>query len=351
MNFTQGLQLLGRCIHDTHRVDRVQIDRNYNLGFSVNGTTWYEAQGSSLQRRYALDDPDIPLALWASKQAARRILVIAYRPGKRLVIRDLERDLIVKGYAKGKSVRAAKRHLLAEQLLDGVAEISVPALVSHNPTLDAIEFEYLTADPLRIMQASDSELERVGSTLANMQLANDVEENRYLRRWTIADELGVLDQWSVKVQKVALDPPESWHAAVDLLAHKAPIEGGLVLAHRDLHDGQWLSTEAALWLLDFDTLCLAHPMLDLGNFAAHIDLRFQQWANTDQKARNNKLEHLLSGYHRETFVDHRSFGWFRAASLLRLALVYKIRPRWRHLTEPLVAKAHLVLHELAELGQ
>ncbi len=345
MNFTQALQLLARCIHDSHRIDRVQIDRNHKLGFSINGTTWYQTEDNTLKRCYALDDPDIPLARWASTQAARRLLVVAYRPGKRLVIQDLEQGKIVKGYPEGKSSKAAKRHQIAERILDGVAQVSAPALVSHNRALDSIEIEYLRARPLRITRAPVVELERVGSTLAKMQYANNNAKTGDLKHWTIADELYVLSQWSTKLQTVGLGLPERWHAAVDFLASHTPVEEELMVAHRDLHDGQWLSSPASLWLLDFDTLCVSHPMLDLGNFAAHIDLRYEQWKKCDPIARASSLQHLLGGYRCSSVVDQHSLCWFHAASLLRLALVYSIRPRWSHVSKPLVARANSLLHE------
>ncbi len=92
--------------------------------------------------------------------------------------------------------------------------------------------------------------------------------------------------------------------------------------HRDFHEKQVLLDERRLWMIDFDTLALADPALDLGNLAAHIELSRLQGT-----AVAGAMEQFLAGYTPDPAFDRRLGPWTRAA-LLRLVCLY-LPGRWR----------------------
>ncbi len=129
-------------------------------------------------------------------------------------------------------------------------------------------------------------------------------------------------------------------AAADYLTPARP-----VLAHCDLHDGQFLLDEKQTYLLDFDTLALAEPELDLGNLLAHLDLR--RFARPELE--NLELEEiLLEAYVRARgpMPDRQRLTWYRALSALRLACVHASRPETRDHAPRLAALAWQTTHEL-----
>ena len=86
-------------------------------------------------------------------------------------------------------------------------------------------------------------------------------------------------------------------------------------------------------IIDFDTLCLSDPALDVGNFLAHQRLtQLQGLGNAEQ------LEQaFLSGYRPKAptgVFDH--VDAYYNATLLRLACLYGVRSQWRHLVHDLL---------------
>ena len=49
-------------------------------------------------------------------------------------------------------------------------------------------------------------------------------------------------------------------------------EPGMTLIHRDFFAAQLLRDSETVWVVDFDTLCLGHPELDVSTFVAHLFL-------------------------------------------------------------------------------
>ncbi len=98
-------------------------------------------------------------------------------------------------------------------------------------------------------------------------------------------------------------------------------------AHRDFYDKQVLSGESHTFLLDCDTLALADPALDYGNFIAHLLWRQSQHPEFAASIAEG-IERFGGTYH-DTGHDFRARShWWLRASLLRLACIYTWRPRW-----------------------
>lgn len=101
----------------------------------------------------------------------------------------------------------------------------------------------------------------------------------------------------------------------------------LVPSHRDLHDKQLLwSAQLGPALLDVDTACLAHPALDLGNLRAHATLRQLQELWSPQEAET--VQFCVDEVAEHTGVPRSSVVVYERAALLRLGLVYAVRPQY-----------------------
>ena len=97
-------------------------------------------------------------------------------------------------------------------------------------------------------------------------------------------------------------------------------------SHRDYHPGQLLLAPEGVTLLDLDTAAMAERELDAGNFLAHLDL-FELARRSVPRA--ELCETFRVAYERRSArrLDSRRLLWYRACALLRLACVYRFRPR------------------------
>lgn len=107
-----------------------------------------------------------------------------------------------------------------------------------------------------------------------------------------------------------------------------PVGGGMVPAHRDLHDGQMLFDPATngVGLLDFDTAVLAERELDLANLDVHLELRVMQGllgeAAADVGRQAIRQAAVAVG------ADARRLETYREATRARLGCVYAFRWQW-----------------------
>ncbi len=112
----------------------------------------------------------------------------------------------------------------------------------------------------------------------------------------------------------------------------------LVTSHRDFYDKQLLWGDRGLWLIDLDTLARAPQALDAGNFLAHLRLRRRQGYLSPEQA-TQASGAFLYGFASGHRADRAGLHWWTAASLLRLATIYAVRPGWEHLGGQLVVDA------------
>jgi hypothetical protein len=110
-----------------------------------------------------------------------------------------------------------------------------------------------------------------------------------------------------------------------------------VPSHRDYHPGQLLLAPAGVTVLDLDTAAMAEPELDAGNFLAHLDL----FALERRPAPARRLgEVFVAAYERRASrrLEPRRLLIYRAGAVLRLACVYRFRPRGAVLGTPLTRR-------------
>jgi Phosphotransferase enzyme family len=112
------------------------------------------------------------------------------------------------------------------------------------------------------------------------------------------------------------------------------------LSHRDFYDKQLFVANDKVTLIDFDTLASSDSMLDVANFLAHISLRMRQGL-IDESFSQDAQKRFMEGYTDdndalETEAMDR-LGWWYKATMLRLAALYFLRPKWRRLADVLIA--------------
>lgn len=141
-------------------------------------------------------------------------------------------------------------------------------------------------------------------------------------------EIGVLRHWFTLTRRYLPDAEHAELLVESLVRELDQLSSDrLVPSHRDLHDKQLLwSAHLGPALLDVDTACLADPALDLGNLRAHATLRKLQDLWSPQEAETVKF--CVDEAAESSAVPRRSVAIYERAALLRLGLVYAVRPQY-----------------------
>lgn len=118
---------------------------------------------------------------------------------------------------------------------------------------------------------------------------------------------------------------------LDDLVTSAPTDDrrAYTTAHRDFYDKQVLSGDSRTVLLDCDTLALADPALDYGNFIAHLFWRAQQHSEHAASIVEG-ITRFRAAYTNDSIEFQNRASWWTRAALLRLACIYTWRPRWHN---------------------
>lgn len=337
------------------RIDRVDVDASGFLQLTAQtdaGERWFTSDDRGLVEHRPLEDSRIPLARRLAESGDAGWRIVSYRPGRRMVVESDWKGLpaVLKGYRRRKSTKAALNHRVVENAMEHGA-FRVPRLLHHEPELELLVFERLDGDPFLVTESSAESCFHIGNRLAAFQASPQAAD---LRAFEVEDELAVLETWRRKVLTGLGELPEGWSEIRAMLDHSAsslpePDHG---LCHRDLHDGQFLIIEERPALLDFDLLCQADTALDPANLLAHFRLRsLQGFRGADEGAVRACGEALLDGLDRQrddTFWNRLRF--YEATSFLRLALVYRLRPRWSKLSGALVVLARRCLEDQLRIG-
>ncbi len=305
-----------------------------------NQSQWFRWTGE----RLVLLDPAADTALPFVRAQAGGMLdasesILAWRPGRRIVLR--EDGGIRKGYKKGRLALACERHRRAVQALAGAesAELFAPSIASEEPATESWLMSAVPGEPMLVCSSSVGSFARVGRGLR--ALAGAPVEG--LTSHGPREEIEVLTR-TARRGAVVHELPTDFDDALDEL--RQSIDAGMnlgsrvpsVLVHRDLHDGQLIRSDGRVAVLDFDLAAAGDAALDLGNLTAHLQLRaLQRWRGATQAGAEACATALIEGYAPGSADAHARIRWYQASTFLRLALVYDLRPRWRHLTSTLIS--------------
>jgi hypothetical protein len=305
---------------------------------------WFRHDGD-LAEVFPGDDPTLPLCA-ALDIPSEEVELLAWRPGRRITLKLTCEDgfEIVKGLRKKrlKSVQAAYRRV--HEALDGPADFLVP-MAEEAPDWCALRLGFLDLEPLAPAPRNERAYQLVGRALLSFQNKVNCQG---LKRHDFASELEVLDNLSRRHERAMGNLPPSWAAAQERLQALAlPPRAKFVAAHRDLHDGQLLTDGERVGLIDFDLLCSASPLLDLANLSVHLMLRaLQESGRATLAAAEGCGRALLLGYGLgDSAEEHAELRALQAATFQRLALLYSMRPKWRHITPTLIQYTERCLGE------
>ena len=141
-----------------------------------------------------------------------------------------------------------------------------------------------------------------------------------------AHELALLREWVLLTQILRpelIDGLESAQIRVD--AALTAQHGIPRLSHRDYYSKQLLYDGEQAVLIDFDTLCMAEPALDIGNYLAHRELALL----TGEPADPDETDAFLQAYDAKApLPPATAISAWRDAALLRLACLYALHSGW-----------------------
>jgi hypothetical protein len=326
------------------QVSRVAVERAGDIYIEVEaagGQRWFSFIGNELQELLPQCDLKIPLlSELTGGNYSSAPSVISYRPGRRIVLsqKNSVQDHFIKGYKKRRGAQAATSHEIAVSACRQ-AGFDVPQLLQY---VEESDYLVMTRQPGKEPEINSDTVDvwaRIGCYLRLFQQSG-IETQ--LQDFTCMDELTVLDERARRLLLALPDLPARWQSGRELLqdaATKLPI-AEIGLAHRDLHDGQFLVAGGSICLLDFDLLCRADLALDAGNLLAHLGLRqLQRPDATGVSGVSNCSRAFLSGLGK---CDEPGFGqrllFYQATTFYRLALLYALRPRWMHLVDILISR-------------
>ena len=303
-------------------------------------------------------DPSGDTALVLAERALRpEVRVLAYRPGRRIVLRSRRNHaengaetVVEKGYRRKRFLNALEHHEEAVRCCDRPGGFRTARLIEHDRERATLVFESMAGRPLEVKDAATDAWYAVGTALRSFQSGPTT-----LPLFSAADELEVLDQWHTRCLAATDTVPPEWETtAAGLASACSRLPAAMnATAHRDLHDGQLALTDAGPCLFDFDLLCRADVALDVANLCAHFGLRSLQGIREASAAGADACGRALrAGLGREAeagFADR--FRFYTAASYLRLALVYRLRPRWAHLASPLTELGAAALADMTGGGE
>lgn len=341
---------------DLDEVVRVDVEDGGGLGLTATGagtTRWFTHGERGLVECFPARDARLPLAAWL--QTNREWRVLSYRPGRRVVVRANQGDetRVFKGHKKSRSARAAAHQRIAEGAMDHGA-FRVPHLLRRDGEHEALVFEFLAGDEVALGKESASAYARLGQQLALFQKERAAAE---LEVFDVRAELDVLERWKRKVVLALGALPEGWSEAYARLEQgaRALPAPELGLCHRDLHDRQVHLARgqggADVAVLDFDLLCRADVALDPGNLIAHLRWRgHQRLHGADEASARMLSSAFLSALARDEEPGFRSrLAFYSASAFLRIALVYRLRPRWSAGARELIVWAHEALDDLVPI--
>ncbi len=288
------------------------------------------------------DDPDLPAAKRFGKKSrmvralepflgeVREPQLVAWRPGKRAVVRVLRGDdaLFVKFLDKKTYRRAAK---------------AIPALPDATlPMLFARASHWIDSECAYVAEAAKGvclrEILARGETPPWDLLDRSI---RALGASPTHDDMPVIDFGTARdagvrmLQKGAVLLPELAERADRLARIAAPARTRSGLVHGDFHDRQVFFTSDRASLIDLETVGRGDCTFDLVNMAEQLRLRALQQSSHDDGTGSALLD--------RHDVDAESRVRWGVAVRARLCGVYALRPKWAALTQRLLREVDELL--------
>lgn len=270
----------------------------------------------------------------------RRGELVAYRPGRRAVVRcEVEGELryvkVLPAYRADRAAAAARavtvcRHIPSFPSTPRLLERPEPTVL----VFDALHGRLLREVTTRAAPADDGVLDAVAGGLVAFHRAPAAE-----LPLPVPEERG-LEEWVAFVAGQFSDMVQPYEAVLATLP-PAPTDAEH-LVHGDVHDGNVVIDGDGIGLLDLDSLHPGHPAEDVGNLAAHLILRSLQRGTGWGQGRGD-AERLISCYlEAGGRLERAEVLCCCARVLFRLACAYRFRRRWQWVTPHLLEGARLL---------
>lgn len=147
---------------------------------------------------------------------------------------------------------------------------------------------------------------------------------RGIRIHTPADERQVLERWLTQSAAFGIDTRELASRAEEAVRVLEAADWTPTPIHRDFHDRQVLiNADSTIGFIDFDTLALGDPALDLGNAIAHLE-RWTDRSLPEDHGTPSVIGAFLRGYSCEA-AHNRVLAW-QSLSRLRTQCIHAFRP-------------------------
>ncbi|MGH2714507.1 MAG: aminoglycoside phosphotransferase family protein, partial [Thermoleophilaceae bacterium] len=271
-----------------------------------------------------------------------RVEIVRYRPGRKALLRyqlrcGERRYVYAKAYA---GPRAAHQHRLSNAL--AAAGVPVPPVLGTVPQLEMVVHAAADGRPLlalRDVTEYASPLRAAAETLARLHGAS-IEGLRSVP----ADHDASLVRRSAETLAVLLPEHDLWihELAAAIAAALAAIPERRAPIHGDFYDDQVLVSDGRVTLLDFDEARLGNPLVDVGNFLAHVSAKL-----SDTGAADAARETFRAAYLARCGGDARTLALFEACAMLQLA-VGPFRRLQRDWPDAVLRLLRLAEHRLTE---
>ena len=348
------VQVEGELLSSGIRGDVVRVEVTskgaVQLQLARNGRhCWFAWEGGEVCELQATGDSRIPLADRLNDESfAADTSLLSYRPGRRLTLVDHSgiSPRILKGFRHGQLKRKIRKYEAARTAFAGGC-VHVPAVTTYDAADDTLIMTFESGEHLRMTADTTAQFHIIGEGLRGFQDSGALAEEP---PFDGGDELQVIDKRAAGLQQLEAKLPEHWSSLrkrlAEALAGLAPAVMGL--AHRDLHDKQFLQQPDRVALFDFDLMTRADVALDPANFLAHMVLRKMQGVmgatQTSIDACGKKFLQGLARNEEPGFWERLRF--YQATTFCRLALVYAVRPQWAGLISDLATMGNRCLDDL-----
>jgi tRNA A-37 threonylcarbamoyl transferase component Bud32 len=334
---------------------KIEVGKNSEVRFEMNfddRLRWFEWNKDTATEIVIALDKKIPLAGSLNRdgdEADPRIL--SYRPHRRLTLLDRSgsKPRVIKGFRAATLDKMIEQYEKAHQAFSGTG-VNAPHLIEYDFERSSLIMMYEDGEPLSLSADAPDVFYQAGEALRMFQEADaeDVEQG-----FSASDELAVIDKRAGRLLGISVNLPEGWkdlRERIEVASQTLP-PACIRLAHRDLHDKQFICHKKTMTLIDFDLMCAADDTLDAANFLAHLVLRnLQGVRGATQQSIDICGKQFLQGLDR--FEDPgfwERLRFYQATTFCRLALIYELRPRWSTLVPALVTMGNRCLDDLARI--
>ncbi len=279
----------------------------------------YEILGYRLERRAVLRLRIAMVDSAGGPDIAESVIVKIVRPDK------IERSLLAQ-----ESVRTAFRSNT------GDSKFTVPSILAVDLKHGVYFMDDIPGSDLCALTGNDDFVRGCRQT----QRLLDVLHNSVNGNWPLYTGTNEIEELKKKLEMLGSLFPEHAAKGATILSRLRDLKPATdadfdtCTIHRDFYDKQLIVNGESVALLDFDNLATGDRAQDYGNFLGHCRLRQLQEPHNLQNISDGAIQFIAAGDKIDEIFDSR-VAWWQAATLLRLGIIYLLRPRWRDISEPL----------------